>query len=87
MPLGEFTDILQVAFGTVEQYSVELFYRVQLTQEFQVTPSVQFIVDPAFNLEEDTIAVLGLRAARNFSRAASDPKCLLLALSRHRRWR
>ena len=26
--LGEFTDILEVDFGTVEQYSVELFYRV-----------------------------------------------------------
>jgi len=64
--LGEFTDLLQVDFGTVEQYSVELFYRVQLTQEFQVTPSVQFIVDPAFNLAEDTIAVLGVRGRAEF---------------------
>ena len=64
--LGEFTDIPQVDFGTVEQYSVEMFYRVQLTQEFQITPSVQFIVDPAFNLEEDTIAVLGLRGRAEF---------------------
>jgi hypothetical protein len=27
---------------------------------------VQFIVDPAFNLEEDTIAVLGLRGRAEF---------------------
>jgi carbohydrate-selective porin OprB len=64
--LGEFTDLLQVDFGTVEQYSVEIFYRVQLTQEFQVTPSVQFIVDPAFNLAEDTITVLGVRGRAEF---------------------
>jgi porin len=64
--LGGFTDNLQVDFGTVEQYSIELFYRVQLTQEFQVTPSLQFIIDPAFNLEEDTIAVLGLRGRAEF---------------------
>ena len=64
--LGEFSDILQLDFGTVEQYSIELFYRVQVTQEFQVTPSVQFIVDPAFNLEADTITVLGLRGRAEF---------------------
>ena len=64
--LGEFTDLLQVDFGTVEQSSVEIFYRVQLTQEFQVTPSVQFIVDPAFNLAEDTITVLGVRGRAEF---------------------
>ena len=64
--LGGFTDNLQGAFGRVEQYSIELFYRVQLTQEFQVTPSLQFIIDPAFNLEEDTIAVLGLRGRAEF---------------------
>ena len=64
--LGEFTDILDVDFGTVEQYSVELFYRVQVTQEVQVTPSVQFIVDPAFNLAEDSITVLGIRGRAEF---------------------
>lgn len=64
--LGEFTDLLDVDFGTVEQYSVELFYRVQVTQEFQVTPSVQFIIDPAFNLAEDNIAVLGVRGRAEF---------------------
>ncbi len=64
--LGEFSDILQVDFGTVEQYSVEMFYRLQVTQEFQITPSVQFIVDPAFNLAEDTITVLSLRGRVEF---------------------
>ncbi|MEM7398464.1 MAG: carbohydrate porin [Pseudomonadota bacterium] len=64
--LGEFTEILDVDFGTVEQYSVEVFYRMQVTQEFQVTPSAQFIIDPAFNLAEDTIAVLGLRGRAEF---------------------
>ncbi|MEM7393953.1 MAG: carbohydrate porin, partial [Verrucomicrobiota bacterium] len=66
LDLGEFRDTLDVDFGVVEQYSIELFYRVQVTQELQVTPSVQFIVDPAFNLEEDMITVLGLRGRAEF---------------------
>lgn len=44
-----------------EQYAAELFYRIQLTQEFQVTPNVQLIWDPILNRNESRIAVFGVR--------------------------
>jgi len=44
-----------------EQYTAELFYRIQLSEAFAVTPDVQFIVNPALNQDEDQIVVLGLR--------------------------
>ena len=45
-----------------DQYTAELFYRFQLTDNLAITPDIQFIVDPALNPEEDRIWVLGLRA-------------------------
>jgi porin len=43
------------------QFTSELFYRWQATPNFTVTPSVQLLVDPALNPEDDAIAVFGLR--------------------------
>lgn len=45
-----------------KQYAAELFYRVQLTQELRVTPSVQLIWDPILNQNESTVAVFGIRS-------------------------
>ncbi len=47
--------------GADDQYSTELFWRYQLTKELAVTPSVQYIVDPALNEEEDDLWAFGLR--------------------------
>jgi len=44
-----------------DQYTTELFWRYQLTKELAVTPSVQYIVDPALNEEEDDLWAFGLR--------------------------
>jgi porin len=44
-----------------DQYTAELFYRLQLSQNFALTPSLQFVVDPATNPDEDAIYFLGLR--------------------------
>ncbi len=44
-----------------EQWTVELFYRWQLTPDLAVTPDIQFIVDPALNPDEDQLWVFGLR--------------------------
>lgn len=51
------------SFGTEleDQYTVEIFYRMQLLQNVTITPDIQLIVDPALNPEEDVIAVFGLR--------------------------
>ena len=44
-----------------DQYTAELFYRLQLTQNLAVTPDVQMITNPALNQGEDTMWISGLR--------------------------
>ena len=48
--------------GLRDQYALELFYRLNLTKQFTITPDIQFIKNPALNPIEDSIWVLGLRA-------------------------
>jgi len=45
-----------------DQYSSELFYRFQISQNLALTPSVQLLIDPALNPNEDRIWVVGMRA-------------------------
>ena len=44
------------------QFAAELFYRIQLTQRLQLTPSVQLIGNPAQNPQNGFLAVFGMRA-------------------------
>jgi porin len=44
-----------------DQYSTELFYRFQFAENLAITPSLQWLVDPANNPGEDQIWVAGLR--------------------------
>jgi porin len=44
-----------------DQYSTELFFRFQLAQNLALTPSLQWLIDPANNTEEDQIWIAGLR--------------------------
>ncbi len=46
--------------GADDQYTTELFWRYQLTRELAVTPSIQYIKDPALNPDEDSLWVYGL---------------------------
>lgn len=48
------------------QYTGELFYRVQLAQNLAITPSIQWLIDPALNPDENMITVFGLRARMAF---------------------
>lgn len=48
--------------GLDDQYTVELFTRLQVMRNLQITPDIQYIINPALNLEEDQSWVLGLRA-------------------------
>jgi porin len=41
---------------------MELFYRINLTEQFTVTPDIQLVKNPAQNPTEDTIWVFGIRA-------------------------
>jgi porin len=45
-----------------EQTTGEVFYRLTFSQNLALTPSVQWLSDPALNSEEDTVWVFGLRA-------------------------
>jgi porin len=47
--------------GADDQYTTELFWRYQLTKELAITPSLQYIQDPALNQEDDSLWVYGLR--------------------------
>ena len=44
------------------QYTSEMYYRWQVEKHVQITPSVQLLVDPALNPDDEVIAVFGLRA-------------------------
>ncbi|MEN8809403.1 MAG: carbohydrate porin, partial [Desulfobacterales bacterium] len=48
--------------GLDDQYTAEVFYRLQLAQNLAITPDVQLIFNPALNPDEDTLWVFGLRA-------------------------
>lgn len=48
--------------GLEDQYTVEVYYRLQIFQHATITPDVQYLVNPALNPEEDNIGVFGLRA-------------------------
>jgi porin len=49
-----------------DQFTTELFYRIQLLPSFALTPDVQLIVDPSFDGGEDVVAVFGIRARLAF---------------------
>ncbi len=51
--------------GLKDQYTAELFYRIQVLQNLIITPDIQLVVDPALNPDEDVIAVFGLRGRIN----------------------
>jgi porin len=47
--------------GLKDQTTMETFYRLQLAQNIAITPSLQYITDPAMNPAEDSLTILGLR--------------------------
>jgi porin len=51
-------------FGTKlnDQYAAELYYRWQVADEIAITPSVQLLVNPPLNPDEDQVWVAGVRA-------------------------
>jgi porin len=49
-----------------EQTTIEAFWRFQFAQDFAITPSLQYLVNPALNLAEDAIWLAGLRMRLTF---------------------
>jgi len=52
--------------GLDDQYTVELFSRLQIMHNFQLTPDIQYIRNPALNPGADQSWVLGLRGRMIF---------------------
>jgi len=52
--------------GLRDQYTTELYYRMQLTRRLAVTPSVQLIANPSANPDQDLLALFGIRARLDF---------------------
>jgi porin len=52
--------------GLDDQYTVELFSRLQIMRNFQLTPDIQYIRNPALNPGADQSWVLGLRGRMIF---------------------
>lgn len=48
--------------GLDDQTTAEVFYRFHVAPQFAITPSLQFIKDPALNPEDDSNWVVGVRA-------------------------
>ena len=44
-----------------DQWISEVFYRVQLAENLQITPSLQFVGNPALNPDSNFVALFGLR--------------------------
>jgi porin len=49
-----------------EQITTEAFWRFQFAPNFAITPSVQWLIDPALNDEDDEVWVYGLRMRLTF---------------------
>lgn len=43
-----------------EQQSIELFYNARMSQSFAFTPSIQILVDPALNPNDNTLTLFGI---------------------------
>ena len=44
-----------------DQTTVEAFWRFQFSQNFAITPHLQYLADPALNTEEDLVTIFGVR--------------------------
>jgi len=52
--------------GLDDQYTAEVFYRIQVLKILSITPDLQLLFDPALNPGEDLIAVFGIRVRISF---------------------
>jgi len=53
---------LTFAPGLDDQYTGEVFYRYMLSKHLAITPDLQYIKDPALNLNDSSIWIAGIRA-------------------------
>lgn len=44
-----------------DQFTGEVFYRIQMSPEVQLTPSIQWVVNPTLTAARDSVGIVGLR--------------------------
>jgi len=49
-----------------DQEVIDVYYRVQVTPQIAMSPTVQMVIDPVRNQDEDVVWVFGLRTRFNF---------------------
>lgn len=59
------SDDLAAFFGLDTEQGIELFYNIEVTPWFHVTPDVQYIIDPGGGAYEDALAI-GIRTQLSF---------------------
>ena len=47
--------------GLDDQYTLELFYRIQLSERLAVTPDIQWLINPALNQQNSSVFIWGVR--------------------------
>ena len=47
-----------------DQYVIELFYSFQLTQHLNLTPDIQWTINPSFNPDSDNVGVYSVIRVR-----------------------
>ena len=52
--------------GLRDQYTAELYYRIQFWEDLAIAPDVQYIRNPALNPAANALWVFGLRARLAF---------------------
>ncbi len=52
--------------GLDDQYTMEVFYRVQLSSKFAITPDIQYIMNPALNTDQSSLFLYSIRGRVSF---------------------
>jgi len=47
--------------GLNDQYTLEIFYRLQLSTRIEITPDLQYLINPALNPDASSIFMWGIR--------------------------
>jgi len=73
-PTENYNDLFGIGLGWAQpansllrdRYTSEVFYRFQITPNLALTPDLQYIVDPSFNPNQNSIWVVSLRTRITF---------------------
>lgn len=56
----------RAADSDIDQYTIETYYRPQIFKRLQITPSAQYIIDPAYSSSQDSLWLFAFRMRATF---------------------